>query len=186
MPYSPLYVDPEVNIDFIVSDERSTDHCLMDEKAAFKSRLDEAARAAGFESRVAFATAIGAGDNAKQVAQQWVDRQKVPEKYRAPMQRAGVSIDYVNGDGDSVIAPRASASQSAGLDVGKLADLLGTVEAAIEEAGVRVPPRVRARLVATLYVDEEASAAASAEKVGAALLGILATMETLHEPTSAR
>jgi len=96
----------------------------------------------------------------------------------------GVSVHWLEtGKGPKVSKPP---SQPAGLDVGKLTDLLGTVEAAIEEAGVRVPPRVRARLVATLYVDQEATAAASAEKVGAALLGILATMENLDEPTSAR
>lgn len=183
MPDSQLYVYPQVNVDFIASDERSTDHPRMDKKAGFKRRLDEVARAAGFESRVAFATAIGAGENAKQVAQQWVDRQKVPDKYRGAMEALGVSIDYVNGDSPNI---RFVASQSAGLDVGKLTDLLSTVEAAVEKAGVKVPARVRARLVATLYADEEASAAASAQAVHAALIGILATIETSDEPTPAR
>ena len=158
----------------------------MDPKAAFKARLDEAVQTAGFESRVAFAIKIGAGDNAKQVAQQWVDRQRVPEKYRAAMGALGVSIDYVNGEGGSVADVRLLASQSAGLDIAKLTDLLGTVEAAAEKAGVRIAPRVKARLVATLYADQEASAAASAQAVQQALIGILATMETSDEPTAAR
>lgn len=96
----------------------------------------------------------------------------------------GVSVNWLEtGKGAKAARP----SHSTGLDVGKLADLLGTVEAAVEEAGVRLPARVRARLVATLYADKEASAAASAQAVRAALIGILATMETTDdEPTSAR
>lgn len=82
--------------------------------------------------------------------------------------------------------PSPSPSQSTGLDVGKLADLLGTVEAAVEKARIKLPPMVKARLVATLYADKEASAAASAQAVQAALVGILATMETNDEPTAAR
>ena len=79
----------------------------------------------------------------------------------------------------------ARASQPMGLDVAKLADLLATVEAATGKAGVRLPPRVKARLVASLYADKEASAAASAQAVQAALVGILATMETANEPDAA-
>lgn len=77
-------------------------------------------------------------------------------------------------------------SQPVGLDVGKLADLLGTVEAAVEKSGIKLAPRVKARLVSTLYVDKEASAAASAQAVQAALVGILATMETVDEPDASR
>jgi transcriptional regulator with XRE-family HTH domain len=100
----------------------------------------------------------------------------------------GVSVRWLEtGKGAKAVPRPAPASHAAGLDVGKLADLLATVEAAVEKAGVTVPARVRARLVATLYADEEASAAASAQAVQAALVGILATMETsTNEPTSAR
>lgn len=77
-------------------------------------------------------------------------------------------------------------SQYGGLDIAKLADLLGTVEAAVAEARIKLPPVVKARLVTTLYADKEASAAASAQAVQAALIGILATMETSYEPDAAR
>jgi transcriptional regulator with XRE-family HTH domain len=73
--------------------------------------------------------------------------------------------------------PPASASQSAGLDVDKLATLIETVEAAVERSGRRVPARTKARLLTALYRDDQASAASSAQAVQAALASILATME---------
>lgn len=76
----------------------------------------------------------------------------------------------------------ASSSHPVGLDVGKLASLLATVESAVEKARIKLPPMVKARLVATLYADQGASEAASAQAVQSALMGILATMETSDEP----
>lgn len=76
-------------------------------------------------------------------------------------------------------------SHPMGLDVGKLASLLATVESAVEQARIKLPPMVKARLVATLYADQGASAAASAQAVQSALVGILATMETSDEPDAA-
>jgi len=68
-------------------------------------------------------------------------------------------------------------SQSQRLDAEKLADLLATVEAAIAQSGRQVPVRTKARLVAALYVDEQASVAGSAQAVQAALASILSLME---------
>lgn len=99
--------------------------------------------------------------------------------------RLGVRVEWLETGKSPKVDPE-TGSQSAGLDVGKLADLLGTVEAAVEKARIKLPPMVKARLVATLYADKEASAAASAQAVQAALVGILATMETNDEPTAAR
>lgn len=102
-------------------------------------------------------------------------------------EQLGVSVAWLEtGKGLKTARPAVAPSQDSGLDVGKLADLLGTVEAAVEKARLKLPPKVKARLVATLYADKEASVAASAEKVQAALVGILATMETDDEPTAAR
>lgn len=81
---------------------------------------------------------------------------------------------------------RGAASQSAGLDVAKLADLLGSIEAALKKFRAELSPKKKARLVATLYADKEASAAASPEAVEAMLIGILATMEKSDEPDATR
>lgn len=89
-------------------------------------------------------------------------------------------------EGPSSPAGVASLSQRAGLDVAKLADLLSTLDSACEKARVRIPPRVRARLVASIYADEEASAASSPQAIQAALVGILSTMEISNEPDAAR
>jgi len=76
----------------------------MSEKSAFAARLDEAASLAGASNRTKFAEDLGVEENAKQVAQRWIDRMKVPEKYRMAMLRRGVSIDYVNEGKGSVRA----------------------------------------------------------------------------------
>jgi hypothetical protein len=177
MDNSPLYVDHKVNTNFIVSDERSTDDSHMESKTAFKTRLKEAATAAGFSSRAALASKIGAGENAKQVAQQWVDRENVPDKYRIPLAKLHLSIDYINTGLGGVRDISVPESQVLGIDVEKLSDLLETVEAAVAKSKRLVPPRTKARLVAALYVDEQASAAGSAQAVQAALASILATLE---------
>lgn len=70
-----------------------------------------------------------------------------------------------------------AASQPVGLDVAKLTSLLETVEAAVTQARKIVPARTKARIVAALYADEQASAAGSAEAVRATLASILATLE---------
>ena len=94
----------------------------------------------------------------------------------------GTSAEYLmTGKG-----PRRASSQPVGLDVAKLNELLGTLEAAVEKARVRLPPRVKARLVASLYADQEASAASTPQAVESALIGILATMESTHEPDASR
>lgn len=177
MDNSPLYVDPKVNMYFIVSDERSTDDWGMDPKEAFKRRLKEAAEEVGLGSRVALAAKIGAGDNAKQVAQQWVERLSVPEKYRKPLTKLLLSLDYINTGAGTVRESARIESQSVGIDVEKLTDLLETVEAAVAKSKRQVPTRTKARLVAALYANEQASAAGSAQAVQAALASILATLE---------
>ncbi len=105
-------------------------------------------------------------------------------KLRVIAEALGVQLSYLEtGKGGKEPA----ASQPAGLDVAKLADLLGTVESAIASARVTVAPMVKARLVASLYADKEASAASSARAVQAALASILSTMEnTRHEPDASR
>lgn len=88
----------------------------------------------------------------------------------------GVSIDDLVGRDlsmEGVIPP----SQAVGLDVAKLADLIETVEMAIERSGRRLPAKTKARLLAALYGDDQASAASSAQAVQAALASILATLE---------
>ncbi|ADV26988.1 helix-turn-helix domain protein [Pseudoxanthomonas suwonensis 11-1] len=95
-------------------------------------------------------------------------------KLRVIAEALGVSLSYLEtGKGPKAGGP----SQDSGLDVEKLTDLLETVEAAIAKSGRVVPPRIKARLVATLYRDEQASAAASAQAVQAALAGLLISME---------
>jgi len=88
----------------------------------------------------------------------------------------GVSIDdLVNRDLSA--AEPAGASHPVGLDSIKLADLIETVEAAIARSGVSIPSRTKARILAALYGDDQASAASSASAVQAAIAGILASME---------
>lgn len=86
----------------------------------------------------------------------------------------GISSTWILSDEGPEVAP---ASQSMGLDVEKLADLLETVEDAIAMSRRQVPARTKARVVAALYADERVSAAGSAEAVSAVLAGILATLE---------
>lgn len=89
----------------------------MTQKDEFRGRLDAAVAAAGCRNRTDFATRLGAGENAKQLAQQWIDRLRIPEKYRMPMLQLGVSIDYVNdGDGQVLV------SQPAGPDLDMIRD----------------------------------------------------------------
>jgi len=88
----------------------------------------------------------------------------------------GVSVDdLINRDlsMEGVIG----VSQPVGLEVAKLADLIETVEVAIERSGRRLPAKTKARLLAALYGDDQASAASSAQAVQAALASILATLE---------
>lgn len=63
-------------------------------------------------------------------------------------------------------------SQPVGLDVAKLADLIETVEASAIQARRDIPPRTKARILASLYASN-----ASREAVDAALVSIFATME---------
>lgn len=60
-------------------------------------------------------------------------------------------------------------SQSVGLDVTKLTDLIETLEAAAVQAGRDIPPRTKARVLASLYASN-----ASREAVVAALASIFA------------
>jgi len=67
-------------------------------------------------------------------------------------------------------------SQPQRLDSEKLADLLETVEAAIIQSRRQIPARTKARIVAALYADEQASAAASPQAVQTALSSILSSL----------
>lgn len=87
----------------------------------------------------------------------------------------GVSVDDLltrdlERDGPS------SASQPAGIDAAKLADLIETVEGAIADSGRTIPTRIKARLLARLYVEDRA-AGASAEAIQSLLTGILVSLE---------
>ena len=73
--------------------------------------------------------------------------------------------------------PNADLSQSVGLDVAKLTSLIESLEIAIAKVGHPVAARTKARLLARLYSDDQASAASSAEALQAALASILATLE---------
>jgi transcriptional regulator with XRE-family HTH domain len=64
------------------------------------------------------------------------------------------------------------ASQPMGPDPDKLADLIEALEAAAIQARREIPPRTKARLVASLYASN-----ANRETVKAALASILATLE---------
>ncbi len=68
-------------------------------------------------------------------------------------------------------------SQSVGLDVGKLADLIETVEAAVAQSRRPLPARTKAKIIATLYSHDQAAAASSPQAVRVALASILASME---------
>lgn len=90
-------------------------------------------------------------------------------------QHFGVTVDDLltrdlERDGPSV------ASQPTGLDVGKLANLIETVEGAIVDAKRPVPPRIKARLLTTLYADDRA-AGASAEAIQRLLTSVFVSLE---------
>ena len=57
-----------------------------------------------------------------------------------------------------------------------LADLIETVEGAIADSGRTIPSRIKARLLARLYVEDRA-AGASPEAIQALLTGILVSLE---------
>ena len=87
----------------------------------------------------------------------------------------GVSVDDLltrdlERDGPS------AASQPAGIDASKLADLIETVEGAIADSRRTIPTRIKARLLARLYVEDRA-AGASAEAIQSLLTGILVSLE---------
>lgn len=87
----------------------------------FKTRIDEAVRTAGLNSREALAARLGAGDNPKQTAGQWVARAAIPLKYAKPLAELGISIDYLNaGTGPLRLAP--ASSQSTGLEIDMIRD----------------------------------------------------------------
>lgn len=183
---SQPYVECLVNSLLIAADERSTDHSPMNGQSDFGSRLDEAVAELRLTTRTELAQRLTDSDNATQVAGQWVQRSRMPAKYRKPLEDLGISIDYLNdAAGRLRIAPRAS--QPVGLDVAKLAFLLEELEAALVEARQSLPPRTKARVVAALYADKEASAASSQENLRAMLRGIFVTREDeSFEPTTSR
>lgn len=74
--------------------------------------------------------------------------------------------------GSEARQPSAQESQPVGLDVDRLTDLIETVEAAQIQASRAMPPRMKARIVASLYASN-----VSRDAVNAALAGILATLE---------
>jgi len=67
-------------------------------------------------------------------------------------------------------------SQPQRLDTEKLIDLMETVEAAIIQSGRQISTRTKVRIVAALYADEQASAAASPQAVQSALSSILSSL----------
>lgn len=81
-------------------------------------------------------------------------------------------MDQEHGAGLNDSAASAPASQSVGLDVPKLTELIETLEAATIQAQRDIPPRTKARILASLYASN-----ASREAVAAALVSIFATLE---------
>lgn len=116
-------MDLKVNFSIIESDRRSTEHGPVTGLDDFSRRLQEAVDAIANGSRAAFAVGIGAGDNAKQVAQQWIARGKVPDKYRKLLSDKGISLDYINsGEGPLRIGlGQRDPSQSVGPDDANIA-----------------------------------------------------------------
>lgn len=177
---SQLHVDLNVNAGLIVADEWHPQYHGMAEETPFQQRFRAVIAHLGAKSSTGLAKKLGVTDNPNAVAWNWFNREgRLPEAYRKPLNKLGVSIDWLNaGDGKMVVGiPSHTQSQAGGLNAEKLADLLETVEAAIAQSGRQVPVRTKARLVAALYGDEQASAAGSAQAVQAALASILATLE---------
>lgn len=69
-----------------------------------------------------------------------------------------------------------AASQPAGLDLAKLTSLLETLEAAIQKSGREVPANTKARLIVSMYADEQALST-STKVVEAELAKLIASME---------
>lgn len=180
MPNSQLQVDYNVNALLIVADERRPQYLGMTDETPFQQRFRALISHLGAKSSTGLAKKLGVTDNPNAVAWNWLNRQgRLPEAYRKPLSKLGVSIDWLNaGEGRMLVTNVAlHQSQAGGLNTEKLANLLETVEAAIAQSGRQVPVRTKARLVAALYGDEQASAAGSTQAVQAALTSILATLE---------
>ncbi|MDR6094925.1 helix-turn-helix transcriptional regulator [Stenotrophomonas sp. SORGH_AS_0321] len=68
-------------------------------------------------------------------------------------------------------------SQPVGLDSGKLAALIETVEAAVAQSRRAVPPRLKAKMIAALYAHDPELAASTPQTVQALLASILTMVE---------
>jgi transcriptional regulator with XRE-family HTH domain len=97
-------------------------------------------------------------------------------KIRLLAEALGVSIRWLETGKGPKTDEEAKPSQPERLDTEKLIDLMETVEAAIIQSGRQIPTRTKARIVAALYADEQASAAASGQAVQAALSSLLSSL----------
>lgn len=101
---------------------------------------------------------------------QWMSGMPVSAK-RAPALAKAIGISdpaRISVAYSQIAAHKTGESQGARLDVAKLAHLIEEVEGAVEMSKMRVPAKIRARLVASLYSSGEA--AASVQGLLAALL----------------
>lgn len=96
-------------------------------------------------------------------------------KLRAIAEALGVSQRWLES-GKGAKASIQQPSQVVGLDAAKLADLVETVDAAVAGTRLERNAKVKARLVTTLYMDDQVSAAGPAA-VRAMLASILSSME---------
>lgn len=132
----------------IDSDKRSTDHQQMVDKTEFQARFDAMLMHAQIPTRAALAEAVGVS---KQVANNWYNRDdRIAGGSRLAVQaRTGVSVDWVNdGVGQMLLGV---ASQSAGLDHGKLQTSIEYVIDAFLYTQTPINSRGVARLVAGVY-----------------------------------
>lgn len=89
--------------------------------------------------------------------------------------RLSVSADWLEtGRGPKAAADR---SQLVGIDVEKLAGLIEALESAMQQSGRPLAPRTKAKVIATLYVKDQAQAASSPESVKALLASLLDVLE---------
>lgn len=90
---------------------------------------------------------------------------------------AGLPLEHFVRPSAAEILSTPPPSQPGRLDVDKLTDLIETVEAAVLQSGRTLPPRTKARVLARLYMNDQAQAASSPEAVRTLLASLLDVLE---------